>query len=80
MTVGAAIRGEGTMSPLLTRAEAMKRLRLKPAHFSKLVNGKVKGLPPLPCVRIGRRQLFRAESVEQWIIDVEKGGRCSRVH
>ena len=55
----------------------MARLRLKAAHFSKLVNGKVKGLPPLPCVQISRRQLFREESVQQWIIDVEKIGKCS---
>ena len=46
-------------------------LRLKPSHFSKLVNGKVKGMPPLPKVQIGRRQLFRPQAVYQWIIDVE---------
>jgi hypothetical protein len=68
------------VSPLLTREETMKRLRLKAAHFSKLVNGKVKGLPPLPCVQIGRRQLFREESVQQWIIDVEKSKKCSAAH
>lgn len=55
----------------------MERLRLKAAHFSKLVNGKVKSLPPLPVVQIGRRQLFREESVQQWIIDVEKMKKCS---
>jgi hypothetical protein len=55
----------------------MERLRLKAAHFSKLVNGKVKGLPPLPVVQIGRRQLFREESVQQWILDVEKMNKCS---
>jgi hypothetical protein len=68
------------MSNLLTREETMARLRLKAAHFSKLVNGKVKGLPPLPCVQIGRRQLFREESVQQWIIDVEKTRKCSVAH
>jgi hypothetical protein len=57
----------------------MARLRLKAAHFSKLVDGKVKGLPPLPCVQIGRRQLFREESVQQWI-DVEKTRKCSVAH
>ena len=31
------------MSNLLTREETMARLRLKAAHFSKLVNGKVRG-------------------------------------
>jgi hypothetical protein len=57
---------------LLTREEAMERLRLKPAHFSKVANGKVKGLPKLACVRIGRRQLFREETVHNWIIEVER--------
>lgn len=61
---------------LLIRAEAMNRLRLKASHFSKLVNGKIKGLPPLPMVTIGRRQLFRAAALDQWIIDVENK-RCS---
>lgn len=68
------------MSPLLTREETMERLRVKPAHFSKLVNGKVKGLPLLPCVQLGRRQLFREEAVQQWIIDVEKRKQCSTAH
>jgi hypothetical protein len=68
------------MSVLLTRGETMARLRVKAAHFSKLVNGKIKGLPPLPCVQIGRRQLFREESVEQWIIDVERTRKCSAAH
>ena len=45
---------------LLNRLEAMERLRLKSAHFSKVVAGKIKGLPLLACVRIGRRQLFPA--------------------
>jgi hypothetical protein len=64
---------------LLTRDEAMARLRLRPSFFSKVSNGKVKGLPPLPVVRIGRRQFFREESLDQWIIDVE-GKSCSADH
>lgn len=64
------------MNILLTREEAMTRLRLKPAHFSKMVNGKVKGLPPLRVVRIGRRQFFREETLIQWTIEVE-GGSCN---
>lgn len=50
----------------------MELLRLKPAHFSKVTNGKVKGLPKLACVRIGRRQLFREETLLNWILEVEK--------
>jgi hypothetical protein len=61
--------------PILTREETMARLRLKPAHFSKLVNGRIKGLPTLACLRIGRRQLFRDETVEAWVRDVE--AKCS---
>jgi hypothetical protein len=57
---------------LLTRDEAMARLRLKASHFSKLVNGKIKGLTPPPMVAIGRRQLFRSEALDQWIIEMEK--------
>jgi hypothetical protein len=61
--------------PLLTRDEAMTRLRLSSSHFSKVVNGKIKGLPKLPVVQIGRRQLFRPEVLEQWTLDVE-ARRC----
>jgi hypothetical protein len=63
---------------LLTRVETMGRLRLKSSHFSKVVHGKIKGLPTLPVVQIGRCQFFRPESVERWIIEVEKM-RCSAV-
>jgi hypothetical protein len=56
---------------ILTREEAMLRLRLKPAFFSKLVNGKVKGVTPPPCLRIGRRQLFAEDSLESWAKELE---------
>ncbi len=59
MTVPTPISESLTMSGrLLTREEAMERLRLKPAHFSKLANGKIKGLPKLACVRIGTSATF----------------------
>jgi hypothetical protein len=64
---------------LFTREEAMGRLRLKPAHFSKVANGKVRGLPKLACVRIGRRQLFREETIERWIVEVEAQS-CNGAH
>ena len=63
---------------LLTREEAMDLLRLKPSHFSKVVNGKIKRLPRLPAVLIGRRQLFRSESLKRWIKEVEDQG-CRQV-
>ena len=67
------------VGPLMTREEAMARLRLKASHFSKVVNGKVKNLPPIPTIMIGGRMFFRLEALDDWIIDVEarkcKGGR-----
>ena len=63
---------------LLTRKEAMERLRLKASHFSKVTNGKISGLPQLVPVQIGRRQLFREETLEQWVALVE--GTCKKVH
>jgi hypothetical protein len=49
----------------------MNRLRLKPAFFSKLVNGKVKGIAPPPFFRIGRKQLFPEDSFEKWVNAME---------
>jgi hypothetical protein len=60
---------------LWTRKEAIMLLRLSPSHFSKVVNGKVKGLPTLPVIHIGRRQLFQRASLDQWIKEVEAQGR-----
>jgi len=62
---------------LLTRTEAMDLLKLKASHFSKLVNGYIRSVPPIPCIRIGRRQLFRREALERWILEVEQN--CSKV-
>jgi hypothetical protein len=61
---------------LLTRKEAIERLRVTPSHFSKITNGKIVGLPLLPTVRIGRRQLVRDETLDDWILSVE-AQRCS---
>jgi hypothetical protein len=66
------------MTPLLTRKEAMARLRLKASHFSKVVNGRVKGLPKLAAVRIGRRQLFREETLNGWVAQVESLEVCKK--
>jgi hypothetical protein len=53
------------------RREAMQLLKLKSATFSKLVNGKLKGLPPLIPYRVGRLQFFRGATLRQWLIDAE---------
>jgi hypothetical protein len=46
-------------------------LRRSKAQFSKVVNNKIRGLPPLPHIRIGRRLYFIRESVLLWLRQVE---------
>ena len=69
---------EGTVQPtngaspkVLNLAEAAALVRCSRAHLSNIVNGKVRGIPRLPTVRIGRRVLFRRESLESWLQQVE---------
>jgi excisionase family DNA binding protein len=61
---------------ILTVKEAALMLRCSKAHLCNVVNGKVAGVPHLPAVRIGRRVLFRRDSLEQWLREIE--GRVER--
>jgi hypothetical protein len=44
---------------LLGRREVAKLLQVSPGTLWAIVKGKRPGLPPLPVIRVGRRQLFR---------------------
>jgi hypothetical protein len=46
-------------------------MRCSRSHLSNVLNGKVRDVPPLPFVRIGRRVLFRQESLEHWLRQIE---------
>lgn len=59
------------VSKVLNLTEAAALVRCSRAHLSNIVNGKVRGIPHLPTVRIGRRVLFRRESLELWLQRVE---------
>jgi excisionase family DNA binding protein len=63
-----------TAAKVLNLAEAARFVRCSRAHMCNIVNGKVPGIPRLPSVRVGRRVLFRRESLEQWLQEVEAGG------
>ncbi|MDQ2843682.1 MAG: helix-turn-helix domain-containing protein [Acidobacteriota bacterium] len=67
-------------SKVLNLAEAAALVRCSRAHLSNVINGKVRGIPRLPAVRIGRRVLFRRESLEVWLQQVESADatRASR--
>ena len=59
---------------VLNLAEAAALVRCSRAHLCNIVHGKIPGIPLLPTVRIGRRVLFRRESLEQWLEAVEAAG------
>ena len=59
------------VSKVLNLAEAAALIRCSRAHLSNIVNGKIRGIPRLPAVRIGRRVLFRRESLELWLQQVK---------
>lgn len=52
---------------VLTVGEVSIELRCSKAHVHNLINGKIRGSPPLPSVSVGRRRLVRAESLYEWI-------------
>jgi len=60
-----------TQREVLTIAESAILLRCSKAHISNVINGKVDGVPPLPCVKVGRRKLIRRESITRWLEAVE---------
>lgn len=48
---------------VLTVAEVAARLRCSKAHVCNVINGKVKGVTPLPAISMGRRKLVRRETL-----------------
>lgn len=44
---------------ILTVAEVAARLRCSKAHVCNAINGKVRGITPLPAISMGRRKLVR---------------------
>lgn len=65
------------MTQVLTSSEIAKRLRISKGQVSKLMNGKVKGVPPLKVIVVGRRKLVRGEAFEEWCREAEG---CSADH
>ena len=59
------------MSNLFTFSDTAKKLKVSKGQFSKLINGKVRGVPRLKTARLGRRVLVREETLEQWLREVE---------
>lgn len=60
---------------LLTLSEVATTLRVSKAHVSKLINGRVHGMPPLPAARLGRRVIVRKESLDRWLLALDNDRR-----
>jgi excisionase family DNA binding protein len=59
---------ESNNSPdIMTVDEVAERLRCSKAHVCNAINGKVKGVTPLPAIHMGRRLLVRASALAIWL-------------
>jgi predicted DNA-binding transcriptional regulator AlpA len=65
------------MEPLLTMDEAALLLKLSKAQLYELTRtrSRCRQLVPLPVVRIGKRKMFRASSLNEWINQLEQQSR-----
>ena len=54
-------------TPVMTLKQAAAYLQLSKAHLSNVINGKVPGVRPLRCFRVGRRILIKLEWLDSWL-------------
>lgn len=59
---------KGLSDAVLCLSEVAERLRCSKAQVSNLINGKVRGVPVLPSVSIGRRRLVLKPSLDSWLL------------
>ena len=55
------------VSNILTIKEVAEILRCSKAHVQNVLIGKVRGVPRLAHLRVGRRKLIRKEWLDQWM-------------
>ena len=51
---------------VLTITEVAEDLRCSKVHVGNMINGKVKGVHPLPAIAMGRRKLVLRSTLERW--------------
>ncbi len=54
-------------SSVLTLKQAAEYLRISKAHLSNILRGKVPGVPPMRCARIGRRTVIKLAWADEWL-------------
>ena len=58
---------------VLTVREVALELRCSLAHVYNVINGKVKNVPRLPAIAVGRRKLIQRDTLEEWKKSNERG-------
>lgn len=61
---------------VLNMKQAAGYLRISKAHLANIINGKVRGVPPLRHAVVGRRILIKRAWAEQWLEEVGGGSRA----
>lgn len=61
-------------SPVMTLKQAASYLQISKAHLSNVINGKVAGVTPVRCIRMGRRILIKREWIEEWLEVADRAG------
>jgi excisionase family DNA binding protein len=56
-------------SSVLTLEQAAAYLQVSKAHLSNVIGGKVPGVKPVKCFRLGRRVLLKREWIDEWLED-----------
>jgi hypothetical protein len=60
--------GKGLSDGILCLAEVAQKLRCSKAQVSNLINGKIRGVPRLKTISIGRRRLVLATTLDDWLL------------
>ena len=58
---------------ILTVIEVARELRCSKSHVHHLIEGRVRGMQPLPSLWLGRRRVVRRASLDEWIKANEHG-------
>jgi hypothetical protein len=65
--------GAEPLPEVLTVPDVARALRCSKAHVCKIINGQVRGTPPIPAITMGRRRIVRREVL---ILDDGTKPRC----
>jgi excisionase family DNA binding protein len=59
---------------VMTLEQAAAYLQVSKAHLSNVIGGKVRGIEPVRCFRLGRRILIKREWIDEWLERGHEGG------